>query len=88
MTNDGLGWRERAACVGRDPELFFAVGSGERAERQIAAAKQVCAACPVTRRCAEVALASGYEGVWGGLDDGERRRLRQRRVIRACQPRR
>ncbi len=70
-------WRGRAACLDEDPELFFPVGSGRLALAQVAAAKAICARCPVIDRCRESALANGYEGVWGGLDDDERRRLRR-----------
>lgn len=59
------------ACTGADPRLFFGP-EGEpaqtRAER-VAAAKAVCAGCPVRRSCLEGALARGERwGVWGGAD--------------------
>jgi WhiB family redox-sensing transcriptional regulator len=74
-------WRERAACLGEDPELFFPIGTGPRAERQIAEAKQVCARCPVLRQCRAFALDYAYEGVWGGTEDTERRTLRRLRSL-------
>ncbi|GAA3870057.1 hypothetical protein GCM10023084_23900 [Streptomyces lacrimifluminis] len=40
-------WLRRAACKGEDPELFFPVGTMGPAVRDIAAAKLVCAHCPV-----------------------------------------
>ncbi|WP_375481282.1 WhiB family transcriptional regulator [uncultured Jatrophihabitans sp.] len=79
MTSPRADWRERAACAGVDPELFFPVGSGIRANRQAVAAKRICAGCPVIERCRDLALRRGFEGIWGGLDDDERRRLRARR---------
>jgi hypothetical protein len=72
-------WRGEAACRGTDPELFFPIGAGRNSLSQIAAAKRICARCPVIERCRESALANGYEGIWGGLDDDERRRMRARR---------
>jgi WhiB family redox-sensing transcriptional regulator len=79
-------WRDRAACVGEDPELFFPVGTGRYAERQVAEAKLVCQRCPVVARCADFAVTNGYEGVWGGLDDEQRRQLRRRsHVVERCQ---
>ncbi|MEY2468459.1 MAG: WhiB family transcriptional regulator, redox-sensing transcriptional regulator [Actinomycetota bacterium] len=69
-------WRNRAACRGIDPDIFFPV-TDEDAE----AAKAVCDACPVREACLEFALAARErEGVWGGATERERRRIiRQRR---------
>ncbi|HLI37900.1 MAG TPA: WhiB family transcriptional regulator [Streptosporangiaceae bacterium] len=77
---DDDGWRSRAACRGEDPELFFPVGSsGPAALRQVAAAKAVCARCPVRDACLGFALSTGQDyGIWGGLTEDERRRLRRR----------
>jgi WhiB family redox-sensing transcriptional regulator len=81
MTPQWRDWRERAVCWGLDPELFFPVGGGAQATRQAAYAKSVCRSCPVMQRCADVATTHGYEGIWGGLDDEERRWLRRGRAI-------
>ncbi|HWG75033.1 MAG TPA: WhiB family transcriptional regulator [Acidimicrobiales bacterium] len=69
-------WRQRAACRGVDPDIFFPV-SDEEAEE----AKAICAGCSVREACLEYALANReYDGVWGGATERERRRLiRQRR---------
>ena len=72
-------WRDRAACLGQDPEIFFPVGAGRHSLIQVASAKAICADCPVIIRCRDSALANGYEGIWGGLDDDERRRMRAQR---------
>jgi len=71
-----LTWRNRAACKGIDPEIFFPV-SEEDAEP----AKEICAVCPVRESCLEHALANRErEGIWGGFTERERRRIvRQRR---------
>lgn len=70
-------WQARAGCRDEDPELFFPVGTGEAAQRQAAEAKSVCASCPVTEQCLSAALERGEDaGVWGGLDEHERRELR------------
>lgn len=73
---DVAAWRRDGACLDEDPELFFA---GDNAS--VAAAKQVCARCPVRPECLETALAvNEMHGVWGGMAEAERRRLiRQRR---------
>ncbi len=69
-------WRQRAACRGIDPEVFYPV-SDEEADP----AKEVCGDCPVRQPCLEYALARRErDGVWGGATERERRRiLRQRR---------
>jgi WhiB family redox-sensing transcriptional regulator len=76
-----MDWRKRAVCRNVDPELFFPVGTKGPALLQIAEAKQVCAGCPVMSECREWALESRQEyGVFGGLDEDERRALRRRKV--------
>jgi WhiB family redox-sensing transcriptional regulator len=71
-----LAWRQRAACRGVDPDIFYPV-SDEEAE----AAKAICAQCLVREACLEYALANRErDGVWGGATERERRRIvRQRR---------
>jgi WhiB family redox-sensing transcriptional regulator len=69
-------WLRHAACVGEDPELFFPVGTSGPALRDVAAAKRVCARCPVTGPCLSYALAGGpMSGVWGGTCEEERAEL-------------
>ncbi|PWI20356.1 transcriptional regulator [Streptomyces sp. Act143] len=69
-------WMRHAACVGEDPELFFPVGTQGPALREIAAAKRVCARCPVASECLDWALRSGQtSGVWGGTCEQERAAL-------------
>ena len=76
-------WRDRAACLDEDPELFFPVGNGDPALRQTKKAKAVCRRCEVVDACLGWAMDSGQDaGVWGGLSDDERRALK-RRVARA-----
>jgi WhiB family transcriptional regulator, redox-sensing transcriptional regulator len=61
--NARTGWRARAACRGTNPALFFDLHPDA-----VAAAKAVCADCPVRQECATHALAAGEEfGVWGGF---------------------
>ncbi|MDT7585415.1 MAG: WhiB family transcriptional regulator, redox-sensing transcriptional regulator [Pseudonocardiales bacterium] len=75
-------FRQFAACRNADPELFFPIGDGRLARRQIAAAKAVCGRCSVAADCLVWALRTGQsEGVWGGHTPSERRRLHSRRVI-------
>ena len=80
-------WHSRAACVGADPELFFPIGDTGPGMLQIAAAKQVCARCPVRQPCLEWALETSQNaGVWGGLSESERHALKRRRARRATAP--
>ncbi len=71
-------WRENAACKGVRPGLFYPESDLE--ERK---AKAVCGLCRVRDCCLEFALNSGEpEGIWGGLNSRQRRRLvRSRREI-------
>ncbi|MCC8452815.1 WhiB family transcriptional regulator [Streptomyces rochei] len=72
-------WRVRSACAVEDPELFFPIGNTGPALLQIEEAKAVCRRCPVMERCLQWALESGQEyGVWGGLDEDDRRRMKRR----------
>ncbi|MEU9956385.1 WhiB family transcriptional regulator [Streptomyces sp. NPDC050982] len=69
-------WLRRAACAEEDPELFFPVGTVGPARRDIAAAKRVCARCPVAGQCLAWALSTGQtSGVWGGTGEEERAAL-------------
>lgn len=66
-------WVVRAACRGADIDLFFP-SLGEKAEP----AKAICATCPVTEQCLQLALDNGEKfGVWGGLSESQRRKLRR-----------
>ncbi|MET9554639.1 WhiB family transcriptional regulator [Streptomyces sp. NPDC006645] len=68
-----LSWQENALCAQTGPEFFFpAPGSSTRE------AKQLCGACEGRRECLEYALDNDERfGVWGGLSEKERERLRR-----------
>lgn len=71
-------WKRLAACADSDPELFFPVGTGPAAIEAAAAAKAICARCPVRELCASFALSTNQEyGIWGGLDEDQRRAIRR-----------
>jgi WhiB family redox-sensing transcriptional regulator len=79
MTNPAVAgnWWELAACQAADPELFFPVSAAGPAVSQSAKAKAVCASCAVRLRCLEFALSTRQpHGVWGGMDEQERRAFR------------
>lgn len=71
-----LGWQERALCAQTDPEAFFPEKGGSTRE-----AKRVCASCDVRSECLDYALENDERfGIWGGLSERERRKLKRRAV--------
>lgn len=83
-TSWDYGWQWRAACRGEDSSLFFAPGrleaKEERATRE-RRAKSICASCPVRIECLEYAVRiQESHGIWGGLNELERRRLMRERA--------
>ncbi|HXF72255.1 MAG TPA: WhiB family transcriptional regulator [Actinomycetota bacterium] len=78
--SDGAqGWRFRAACRGEDAALFFAPNYFERKEEKDARearAKAICRRCEVRAECLAYALRTREpHGIWGGLNELERRLL-------------
>ena len=72
----GGDWRDVAVCRETDPELFFPTAPRGRVyEEQVAAAKSVCARCPVRAQCLADALVGMPVGIAGGLTEAERRGL-------------
>jgi WhiB family redox-sensing transcriptional regulator len=66
-------WQERALCAQTDPEAFFPEKGGSTRE-----AKRICLGCEVKDSCLEYALANDERfGIWGGLSERERRRLKR-----------
>lgn len=77
QTDEAKRWQEEANCLGVDPDLFFPERGASTRE-----AKAVCAGCEVRVDCLEYALANGEKfGIWGGLSERERRRLRRQRAL-------
>lgn len=69
-----LAWQERALCAQTDPEAFFPEKGGSTRE-----AKRVCLVCEVRAECLAYALAHDERfGIWGGLSERERRRVKKR----------
>jgi WhiB family transcriptional regulator, redox-sensing transcriptional regulator len=66
-------WQERGLCAQTDPEAFFPEKGGSTRE-----AKRICMGCEVRDACLEYALAHDERfGIWGGLSERERRRLKR-----------
>jgi WhiB family redox-sensing transcriptional regulator len=71
-----LEWQERALCAQTDPEAFFPEKGGSTRE-----AKRVCLSCEVRVQCLDYALENDERfGIWGGLSERERRRVKKRAV--------
>ncbi len=82
-------WTDDAACKGEDPRHWFAIPIGSvyltasragRPDDPYAYARSICAGCPVKAECLADAIAAqrqgrATQGMWGGLDEVERRAL-------------
>ena len=65
-------WVADALCAQTDPDAFFPEKGGSTRE-----AKRTCMACDVRAECLDYALRNNERyGVWGGLSDRERRKIR------------
>ena len=77
-----------AACVGADPSLFFAPDFWEtpaQKKAREAQAKSFCGVCPVKTACLEFGMtASDGHGIWGGFNEGNRRKIAFLRVREAA----
>ena len=69
-----LAWQTDSLCAQTDPEAFFPEKGGSTRE-----AKKICGSCEVRNSCLEYALENDERfGIWGGLSERERRKLRKR----------
>ncbi|NYF11517.1 WhiB family redox-sensing transcriptional regulator [Leifsonia sp. AK011] len=69
-----LAWQSDSLCAQTDPEAFFPEKGGSTRD-----AKKICGSCEVRTQCLEYALANDERfGIWGGLSERERRKLRKR----------
>jgi WhiB family redox-sensing transcriptional regulator len=67
-------WYEKAACLDKDADCFFPEKGGSTR-----AAKRICQTCSVQAECLDYALDNDERfGIWGGLSERERRRLKRR----------
>jgi WhiB family transcriptional regulator, redox-sensing transcriptional regulator len=76
MLTEDRSWQSRANCMGVDPDLFFPERGASTRE-----AKEVCKGCVVKDECLEYALRNSEKfGIWGGMSERERRRVRRERA--------
>ncbi len=74
---DELSWQDYANCRGADADLFFPERGASTRK-----AKSICRACEVQVDCLEFAIVQGEKfGIWGGLSERERRRIRKQRAL-------
>ena len=82
--DEDVSWQSQAACRGADANLFFPPHHQEKKdERDVreSQAKAVCGRCPVREACLAFALETREpHGIWGGLNELERRRALQRQA--------
>jgi WhiB family redox-sensing transcriptional regulator len=74
-STDPESWRDRGLCAQTNPEAFFP-NPGESNK----AAKKTCLSCEVKNECLAYALEHDERfGIWGGLSERERRKLKRTR---------
>ena len=84
------GWpagNDSPRAAARTPRYYFAPSyfekRGEKLARE-AVAKRICAVCPVRQLCLDYALETREgHGVWGGLNETERRAILKRKALEA-----
>jgi WhiB family redox-sensing transcriptional regulator len=74
-----LAWQDYANCRGADADLFFPERGASTRK-----AKAICNACEVKEQCLDYAIVNGEKfGIWGGMSERERRRVRRARTVAA-----
>ena len=58
-------WKESAACLNYDTNLFFDKYEEEESLRP--AIEKLCGGCPVQKQCFAVGVSQKEWGVWGGI---------------------
>jgi len=82
-------WRERAACIGEDPEIFFPLSDVAAPGAEASLARAVCRRCAVLVACRDWALEHGEDdGIWGATTAAQRRAIRRAAMEPAPQARR
>lgn len=70
-------WWDYANCLGVGGDRFFP----ERGE-STREAKEVCQGCEVREECLDFAITNSEKhGIWGGLSERQRRRVRRQRQL-------
>lgn len=69
-------WAAEGACRDQNPALFFPERTTQ-AGAEYDAARAVCASCPALEPCRAYGLENDPPGMWGGLSERDRRRIRR-----------
>ncbi|MDX1690512.1 MAG: WhiB family transcriptional regulator [Acidimicrobiia bacterium] len=79
-TDDTMAWQDDANCKGANADLFFPErGASTRT------AKAICGECRVRAECLDFAIETGEKfGIWGGMSERERRKVRRERQAAAA----
>jgi WhiB family transcriptional regulator, redox-sensing transcriptional regulator len=84
MRSAGEAWQAKAACRGPQSTAFFPPAYAERKDERLereSRAKSICAGCIVREECLDYALRIREpHGIWGGLNEVERKQLMDRRA--------
>ena len=73
------------ACKGKT-ELFFPEPRSSRTRGREREAKQICMSCDKMIECLEYSLHHELYGIWGGMGESARERLRRERNIQFVNP--
>lgn len=77
-------WQIKAACRGPQAVVFFPPSHVERKDERLGReheAKSICRSCVAREECLEYALRiQEPHGIWGGLNESERKQLLERRA--------
>jgi WhiB family redox-sensing transcriptional regulator len=80
-------WRAHAQCQAENATYFYPPSHFERKpekDQREGAARDLCRSCPVQPQCLEYSLeVAESHGIWGGLNELERKRLLRRRRAEA-----
>ena len=80
---DDTSWRSRAGCRGDNAVYFFAPSHFERKpEKDLreGMARSLCRSCIVRQECLDYSIeVEENHGIWGGLNELERKRILRRR---------
>lgn len=70
-------WTDQALCAQVGDDLWFPEKGGS-----VRLPKRICSGCPVREPCLEYALeTSQMFGVWGGMTEQERRRIKRQPAV-------
>ncbi|MEV5729079.1 MULTISPECIES: WhiB family transcriptional regulator [Streptomyces] len=71
-------WRDQAACLGEDPEIFFPLSDTLAPGAEARPALAVCRRCRVLLACRSWAVEHGEDaGIWGATTAAQRRAVRR-----------